>query len=65
MGLLSGLHGHSSKTDISKLQQEFGPILIDGEGRMPCRDRFAFASRREADLAHVVRPHVLRYSQLS
>jgi len=31
MGLLSGLLGHSSKTDISKLQQEFGPILIDGE----------------------------------
>ena len=32
MGLISGLLGHSSKADISKLQQEFQPILVDKQG---------------------------------
>jgi hypothetical protein len=31
MGLLSGLMGHASEISIEKLQEEFSPILIDGE----------------------------------
>lgn len=31
MGLLSGLLGHSSKTDVGRLQEEYAPLLAEGE----------------------------------
>ena len=50
MGLISGLLGHSSKTDIAKLQQEFQPMLVDGE-TLVCayrvlRDMIVFTNKR-------------------
>ena len=50
MGLLSGLLGHSSKADISKLQQEFQPILVEGESLVAAykivRDMIVFTNKR-------------------
>jgi hypothetical protein len=50
MGLLSGLLGHSSKTDIIKLRDEFSPILIDGEELISAyrilRDMVVFTNKR-------------------
>jgi len=50
MGPLSGLLGHSSKTDISRLQQEFQPILVDGESLVAAykilRDMIVFTNKR-------------------
>ena len=31
MGLLSGILGNASKVDTAELQEELGPLLIDGE----------------------------------
>lgn len=31
MGLLRGLMGHATEIDVDKIQQEFEPILADGE----------------------------------
>jgi hypothetical protein len=50
MGLISGLLGHSSRTDIGKLQQEFQPMLVDGE-TLVCayrvvRDMIVFTDKR-------------------
>jgi hypothetical protein len=50
MGLISGLLGHSSRADIGKLQQEFQPILVDGE-TLVCaykvlRDLMVFTTKR-------------------
>jgi hypothetical protein len=50
MGLLSGLLGHSSKADISKLREEFSPILVDGEELIDAyrilRDMLVFTNKR-------------------
>lgn len=50
MGLISGLLGHSSKTDVSKVQQEFAPILVDGEDVVAAyrvlRDMMVFTNKR-------------------
>jgi hypothetical protein len=50
MGLISGLLGHSSKADIGKLQEEFKPILVDGEELIAAykivRDMMVFTSKR-------------------
>jgi hypothetical protein len=50
MGLLSGLLGHSSKTDITTLQQEFMPILVEGEELVAAyrvlRDMMVFTNKR-------------------
>jgi hypothetical protein len=50
MGLFSGLLGHSSKADIQHLQQEFQPILIEGEELVSAykviRDMIIFTNKR-------------------
>jgi hypothetical protein len=50
MGLISGLLGHSSKTDVTKLQAEFQPLLIDGEELISAyrvlRDMIVFTTKR-------------------
>ena len=50
MGLISGLLGHSSKTDVSNVQQEFAPILVDGEDVVAAyrvlRDMMVFTNKR-------------------
>lgn len=50
MGLLSGLLGHSSKTDIGKLQQEYEPLLAEGEELVAAyrvlRDLMVFTTTR-------------------
>ena len=50
MGLLSGLLGHSSKADAGKLQQEFLPILVEGEELLAAyrvlRDMIVFTNKR-------------------
>jgi hypothetical protein len=50
MGLLSGLLGHSSKADVSKLQKEYAPLLADGEELVAAyrvlRDMIVFTTRR-------------------
>jgi hypothetical protein len=50
MGLISGLLGHSSKADVTKLQEEFAPILIDGEELVAAyrivRDMVVFTNKR-------------------
>jgi hypothetical protein len=50
MGLLSGVLGHSSNTDIGKLQQEFQPILVEGETLVAAyrilRDMIVFTNKR-------------------
>jgi hypothetical protein len=50
MGLLSGLLGHSSKTDVSKLQDEFSQLLANGEELVAAyrvvRDMIVFTTKR-------------------
>ena len=50
MGLISGLLGHTSRTDISKLQEEFQPTLVDGETLVGAykvlRDMIVFTTKR-------------------
>lgn len=50
MGLLSGLLGHSSKTDIGRLQQEYEPLLAEGEALVAAyrvlRDLIVFTTKR-------------------
>jgi hypothetical protein len=50
MGLLSGLLGHSSKRDVARLQQEFQPILVEGEELVAAyrvlRDMIVFTNKR-------------------
>jgi hypothetical protein len=50
MGLLSGLMGHASETSIEKIQQEFSPILIEGEllekAYKVVRDMYVFTNKR-------------------
>ena len=50
MGLIAGLLGHASRADISKLQQEFQPILVDGETLVGAykvlRDMIVFTTKR-------------------
>jgi hypothetical protein len=50
MGLISGLLGHSSKTDVSQLREEFQPILVEGEELLAAykvlRDMIVFTSKR-------------------
>jgi hypothetical protein len=50
MGLLSGLLGHSSKTDVSKLQDEFSQLLATGEELVAAyrvlRDMLVFTTKR-------------------
>ena len=50
MGLLSGLLGHSSKADVGKLHEEFGPLLVEGEELISAykivRDMIVFTSKR-------------------
>jgi hypothetical protein len=50
MGIISGLLGHSSKADIQQLQQEFQPMLIDGEELVSAykviRDLIIFTNKR-------------------
>ena len=50
MGLLSGLLGHSSKADVSKLGKEYAPLLADGEELVAAyrvlRDMMVFTTKR-------------------
>ena len=50
MGLLSGLMGHASEISIEKLQEEFSPILIEGEilekAFKVIRDMYVFTNKR-------------------
>lgn len=50
MGLLRGLLGHASKTNIVELQQQFQPILVDGEELLSAfrvlRDMIVFTNKR-------------------
>lgn len=50
MGLLSGLLGHSSKADVGKLQEEYAPLLADGEELLAAyrvlRDMMVFTTKR-------------------
>jgi len=50
MGILSGLLGHSSKADVGKLQQEFAPLLAEGEELVAAyrvlRDMMVFTTKR-------------------
>ena len=50
MGLLSGILGHSSKTDVAGLQQEFAPMLVEGEQLLAAyrilRDSIVFTTKR-------------------
>jgi hypothetical protein len=50
MGLLSGLLGHSSKTDVGKLTDEFSQLLADGEELVAAyrvlRDMMVFTTKR-------------------
>lgn len=50
MGILSGLTGHASETSIEKIQQEFSPILIEGEvlekAYKVVRDLYVFTNKR-------------------
>ncbi len=50
MGLLSGLMGQASETSIEKIQQEFSPILIEGEvlekAYKVVRDLYVFTNKR-------------------
>ena len=50
MELLSGLMGHASETSIEKIQQEFSPILIEGEvlekAYKVVRDLYVFTNKR-------------------
>jgi hypothetical protein len=50
MGILSGLLGHSSKADVGRLQQEFAPLLAEGEELVAAyrvlRDMMVFTTKR-------------------
>lgn len=50
MGILSGLLGHSSKADVGKLQQEYAPLLVEGEELVAAyrvlRDMMVFTTKR-------------------
>ena len=50
MGLLSGLMGHASEISIEKLQEEFSPILIEGEilekAFKVIREMYVFTNKR-------------------
>jgi hypothetical protein len=50
MGLLSGLMGHASEISIEKLQEEFSPILIEGEilekAYKVIREMYVFTNKR-------------------
>ena len=50
MGLISGLMGHASEISIEKLQEEFSPILIEGEvlekAFKVIRDMYVFTNKR-------------------
>jgi hypothetical protein len=50
MGLLSGIMGHASEISIEKLQNEFSPILIEGEVLEKAfriiRDMYVFTNKR-------------------
>jgi Bacterial PH domain len=50
MGLLSGLFGHSSRADVGNLQQEFEPLLAEGEELVAAyrvlRDMIVFTTKR-------------------
>jgi hypothetical protein len=50
MGILSGLMGHASEISIEKLQEEFSPILTDGEvlekAFKVIRDMYVFTNKR-------------------
>ena len=50
MGILSGLMGHASEISIEKLQEEFSPILIEGENLEKAfkviRDMYVFTNKR-------------------
>jgi hypothetical protein len=50
MGLLSGLLGHSSKTDVARIQEEFQPLLVEGETLVSAyrvlRDLMVFTNKR-------------------
>ena len=50
VGTFSGLLGHASKTDVSGLQDEFAPILVEGEQLLAAyrvlRDMLVFTTRR-------------------
>jgi hypothetical protein len=50
MGLLSGLLGHSSRADVGKLQQEYQPLLAEGEELVAAyrvlRDMIVFTTKR-------------------
>ena len=50
MGILSGLLGHSSKADVGRLQQDFAPLLAEGEELVAAyrvlRDLMVFTTKR-------------------
>lgn len=50
MGLFNALMGNASEVDIQKLNQEYQPILVDGEfiekGYKLIRDMFVFTNKR-------------------
>lgn len=50
MSLFSGWMGHAVAADVAKLQQEYAPLLIDGEqviaGYQLVRDSFVFTTHR-------------------
>lgn len=50
MGLLSGVLGHASEVDVQKLQEEYYPILAEGEylekAYKLIRDMFVFTNKR-------------------
>ena len=50
MGILNGLLGNASEVDVEKLNEEFSPILAEGEsvevGYQVIRDKFVFTNKR-------------------
>lgn len=50
MSLISGWMGHASSVDVTKLQKEYAPLLIDGEQLVVAyqlvRDTFVFTTHR-------------------
>ena len=81
MGLLSGLLGHSSKTDVTALQKEFQPLLIEGEVLVAAyrviRDMIVFTNKRlilvekqgvtgtKADYQSIPYARIIRFSKES
>jgi hypothetical protein len=81
MGLLSGLLGHSSKTDVARLRLEFQPILVEGEELVSAyrvlRDLMVFTTKRlilvekqgvtgsKADYQSIPYARVVRFSKES